>query len=161
MRDTVSISSGRTLLMSPRMMPEKPSRMPTTGMPSTHARMVAAPITLLMPGAGPPPTRIAILLSVMDPQPRLCPNRHSLRRRGRLSRERRLTAEPQRPQSAQHDPAHTSHTAPPRRELGLALCVVPRQFHDAQRRNPPPQKLPSDLCSLCGSAVNLSDRPER
>src|SRR6478752_9115066 len=72
MRDTVSMSSCRTLLMSPRMMPEKPSRMPNTGMPSTQARMVAAPITLLMPGAGPPPTRIASLLSVMDPQPRRC-----------------------------------------------------------------------------------------
>src|SRR5882724_5805946 len=60
------MSSGRTLLVSPRMMAEKPSRMPSTGMPETQARMVAAPITLLMPGAGPPPTRIASRLeSVM------------------------------------------------------------------------------------------------
>src|SRR3954471_4713104 len=31
-------------------------------MPDRHARIVAAPITLLIPGAGPPPTKIASLL---------------------------------------------------------------------------------------------------
>src|SRR5579859_4192143 len=33
--------------------------MPSTSTPSRTARIVAAPITLLMPGAGPPPHRIA------------------------------------------------------------------------------------------------------
>ena len=36
----------------------KPSRMPSTSTPCRSARIVAALITLLMPGAGPPPTRI-------------------------------------------------------------------------------------------------------
>ena len=44
------------------MIHSKPSRMPTTSTPSSRPRMVAALITLLMPGAGPPPTRIASLL---------------------------------------------------------------------------------------------------
>src|SRR4030095_7196007 len=35
------------------------SRTPTTSTPSRTPRIVAAPITLLMPGAGPPPTRMA------------------------------------------------------------------------------------------------------
>src|SRR5690242_10400405 len=39
-----------------------PSRIPTTSMPERLARIEAAPITLLMPGAGPPPTTIASLL---------------------------------------------------------------------------------------------------
>src|SRR4051812_15162087 len=36
--------------------------MPTTSMPSRRARIVAAPITLLIPGAGPPLARIARFL---------------------------------------------------------------------------------------------------
>ena len=50
-----------TWSMSPCMSHSKPSRMPTTSTPSRRARIVAAPMTLLMPGAGPPPTRIASL----------------------------------------------------------------------------------------------------
>src|SRR5207244_5304391 len=43
-----------------------PSRMPSTSTASNRARIVAAPITLLIPGAGPPPTRIAsVFRSVM------------------------------------------------------------------------------------------------
>src|SRR3989442_9243569 len=48
--------------MSPCMIHSKPSRTPSTSTPSSRARMVAAPMTLLIPGAGPPPTRIASVL---------------------------------------------------------------------------------------------------
>ena len=41
------------------MIHSKPFSMPSTSTPSSAARIVAAPMTLLMPGAGPPPTRIA------------------------------------------------------------------------------------------------------
>ena len=53
--------SGITRDGSPSMSQRKPSWMPSTSVPERHARIVAAPITLLMPGAGPPPTRIASL----------------------------------------------------------------------------------------------------
>ena len=62
MRLTSSMVSGVTCSMSPCMIHSKPSRMPTTSTPSSRPRMVAALMTLLMPGAGPPPTRIARLL---------------------------------------------------------------------------------------------------
>ena len=42
----------------------KPSKIPTTDAPPKMLRIVAAPITLLIPGAGPPPTRIPMLLLV-------------------------------------------------------------------------------------------------
>jgi hypothetical protein len=58
-RLTTSMVNGITCSMSPCIKPEKPSRTPTTSMLSRAARIVAAPITLLMPGAGPPPTRMA------------------------------------------------------------------------------------------------------
>jgi hypothetical protein len=41
------------------MIQSKPSRMPRTSTPSSWLRIVAAEMTLLIPGAGPPPTRIA------------------------------------------------------------------------------------------------------
>src|SRR5438876_690172 len=41
----------------------KPSWMPSTSNPASDARIVAAAITLLIPGAGPPPQRIARRLS--------------------------------------------------------------------------------------------------
>src|SRR5690606_13051891 len=44
-----------------------PSLRPTTSMPESTARMVAAPMTLLMPGAGPPAARIASLWGIMAP----------------------------------------------------------------------------------------------
>src|SRR2546426_10471346 len=56
------MSSGVTWSMSPCMIHSNPSRTPSTSTASNRARMVAAPITLLMPGAGPPPTRIASVL---------------------------------------------------------------------------------------------------
>src|SRR5882762_3133942 len=53
------MSSGVTWSMSPCMIHSNPSRTPSTSTASSRARIVAAPMTLLIPGAGPPPTRIA------------------------------------------------------------------------------------------------------
>src|SRR2546425_10041169 len=53
------MSSGVTWSISPCMIHSTPSRTPSTSTASNRARMVAAPMTLLIPGAGPPPTRIA------------------------------------------------------------------------------------------------------
>ena len=47
----------------------KPSRTPMTSTPSSAARMVAAPITLLIPGAGPPPTRMASFFVMFHARP--------------------------------------------------------------------------------------------
>src|SRR3989449_6667714 len=60
------MSSGVTWSMSPCMIHSNPSRTPSTSTASNRARIVAAPMTLLIPGAGPPPTRIAsVFRSVM------------------------------------------------------------------------------------------------
>src|SRR5216684_8560250 len=65
-RLTSPMSSGVTWSMSPCMIHSNPSRTPSTSTASNRARIVAAPITLLIPGAGPPPTRIAsVFRSVM------------------------------------------------------------------------------------------------
>src|SRR2546429_448498 len=61
------MSSGVTWSMSPCMIHSNPSRTPSTSTASNRARMVAAPITLLMPGAGPPPTRLVAHAIVNDP----------------------------------------------------------------------------------------------
>src|SRR5712691_10198956 len=61
-RLTSPMSRGVTWSISPCMIHSKPSRRPSTSTPSSRARMVAAPMTLLTPGAGPPPTRIARVL---------------------------------------------------------------------------------------------------
>src|SRR5256885_109205 len=58
-RLTSPMSSGVTCSMSPCMIHSNPSRTPSTSTASRRARIVAAPMTLLIPGAGPPPTRIA------------------------------------------------------------------------------------------------------
>src|SRR5438445_12612230 len=55
MRLTASMVSGTACSVSPCISHLNPSRMPTTLVPANVARMVAAPMTLLMPGAGPPP----------------------------------------------------------------------------------------------------------
>ena len=57
-RDTSSIVSGRSVDGSRRTRCLNPSRMPMTSKPSLSASMVAAEMTALMPGAGPPPTRM-------------------------------------------------------------------------------------------------------
>ncbi len=62
------MSSGRALFRCPlRMMRGKAvADADHAECPTRHARMVAAPITLLMPGAGPPPTKMPTLgFSVM------------------------------------------------------------------------------------------------
>src|SRR6184192_4041607 len=100
-RLTSPMSSGVTCSMSPCMIHSNPSRTPSTSTASSRARMVAAPMTLLMPGAGPPPTRIArVLRSVIvtgsilrrhtrrDPrrrETRVAPPRASRRASGRAS----------------------------------------------------------------------------
>src|SRR5215831_12187672 len=53
--------SGTTWLVCPCISHSNPSRMPRTSTPSMTLRIVAAPMTLLMPGAGPPPTRMPSL----------------------------------------------------------------------------------------------------
>ena len=62
MRLVSSMVSGVTCETSPFMIHWKPSCRPRTSTPESEARMVAAPMTLLMPGAGPPATRMASLL---------------------------------------------------------------------------------------------------
>ena len=57
-RDTSSIASGRSPDGSRRTRCLNPSRMPMTSKPWLIASMVAAEMTALMPGAGPPPTRM-------------------------------------------------------------------------------------------------------
>ena len=57
-RDTSSIASGRSADGSRRTRCLNPSRMPMTSKPWLIASMVAAEMTALMPGAGPPPTRM-------------------------------------------------------------------------------------------------------
>src|SRR5262245_2179605 len=61
MRLVFSMVSARVWLRSPSMRYSKPSSIPTTSTPSSRARMLAAPITALIPGAGPPPTRMPSL----------------------------------------------------------------------------------------------------
>ena len=60
-RLTSSMVKGVIRSTLPCMIHSKPSRTPSTSTPSSTPRMVAAPITLLIPGAGPPPTRMASL----------------------------------------------------------------------------------------------------
>ena len=66
MRLTLSMVSGVTCSTSPCISHSNPSRMPTTSMPSSSARMVAALITLLIPGAGPPADEDAHVLVMSD-----------------------------------------------------------------------------------------------
>src|SRR5262249_55020053 len=58
---TSSSARGRAPSISPAMISSNPLRIPTTPTFSSSARIVAAAITLLMPGAGPPPTRLRSL----------------------------------------------------------------------------------------------------
>src|SRR5688572_17998542 len=56
MRLTSSIESGCTCPVLPSISHLNPSTKPSTSEPPSRLRMVTAPITLLIPGAGPPPT---------------------------------------------------------------------------------------------------------
>ncbi len=58
-RLTFSMVSGRTLSTLPCISHSNPSSTPSTSTPSSAARIVAAPMTALIPGAGPPPTSMA------------------------------------------------------------------------------------------------------
>src|SRR5438093_12352116 len=60
-RETSVIVSGCTFEVSPLIRCSKPSRIPTTSQPVFRASIVAAEITELIPGAGPPPHRIPSL----------------------------------------------------------------------------------------------------
>jgi hypothetical protein len=68
MRLTSSMVSGVVCDVSPCISHLNPSRIPITCRPPRLARMVAAPMTLLMPGAGPPPHRIATVSETGIPQ---------------------------------------------------------------------------------------------
>src|SRR6266568_2741982 len=60
-RDTSVIESGRTCAVDPWMRCSNPSRIPITSQPEFTASIVAAEMTELIPGAGPPPHRIPSL----------------------------------------------------------------------------------------------------
>src|SRR5439155_10942369 len=55
-RDTSVIESGRTCAVDPWMRCSNPSRIPITSQPEFTASIVAAEMTELIPGAGPPRT---------------------------------------------------------------------------------------------------------
>src|SRR5580698_8753720 len=59
MRLVSAIVRGITCVVSPAMSQRNPSLMPRTSTLDRHARIVAAPMTLLIPGAGPPATTMA------------------------------------------------------------------------------------------------------
>src|SRR5438128_6169104 len=61
-RDTSVIESGRTCAVDPWMRCSNPSRIPITSQPEFTASMVAEEMTELIPGAGPPPHRMPILV---------------------------------------------------------------------------------------------------
>ena len=62
MRLTSSIERDLTWLTLPSMSHLNPSRMPTTSQSPRMLRIVTALITLLIPGAGPPPTKIPTIV---------------------------------------------------------------------------------------------------
>src|SRR6266545_2315389 len=59
MRETSVMSSSTTCSASPSASQRKPSKHPRARRPRLRASIEAAAITALIPGAGPPPTRIA------------------------------------------------------------------------------------------------------
>src|SRR5438128_5079266 len=124
-RLTSPMSSGVTWSMSPCMIHSNPSRTPSTSTPSNRARMVAAPMTLLMPGAGPPPTRIASVRRSVMAAPRasrgpgapLAPREHGDHRHGDANPPPGGRAEAARPLAR-------------RQPVGLALEGREYRFHD-------------------------------
>jgi len=80
MRETSAISSSRTCWTSPSISHLKPSRQPRTRSPWFRASMVAAAITALMPGDGPPPTRMARVFMDARARARVCNARIGRRR---------------------------------------------------------------------------------
>src|SRR5437660_3097149 len=86
-RDTSVIESGRTCAVDPWMRCSNPSRIPITSQPEFTASIVAAEMTELIPGAGPPPHRIPSLglRSPMGDPRRVRAWRHSLASGGGVS----------------------------------------------------------------------------
>src|SRR2546428_3522458 len=80
MRDTSVIERGRTCAVDPWMRCSNPSRIPIPSQPEFTASIVAAEMTELIPGAGPPPHRIPTLglRSPMGDPPRVRVWTHSL-----------------------------------------------------------------------------------
>src|ERR1044071_2322694 len=124
MRLTSSIVSSSVWVMSPRISHLKPSAMPMTSTPSRFARMVAALITLLMPGAGPPPTRIPSFFGVMAILARLCAEARRGERPGPLDFERRGGVRTGR--------GYGCRTAPERRLVTPAPKAL--RHHDGRRQ---------------------------
>src|SRR2546425_13041801 len=75
MRETSVMESGRTCWVDPWIRCSNPSRIPNPVQPEFTASIVAAEMTELIPGAGPPPHRIPSLglawPMVPPPQPRI------------------------------------------------------------------------------------------
>src|SRR5438093_5341846 len=124
------MSSGVTWSMSPCMIHSNPSRTPSTSTAYNRARMVAAPITLLMPGAGPPPTRIASVLRSVIALPGvscagapLPPRQHGDHRHGDADPPPGGRAEAARPLAR-------------RQPVGLALEGREYRFHDRLSARP-------------------------
>src|SRR6478736_1439911 len=112
-----------------------------------HAPSLAAkPNSGKEPGEWAPPTQPPTSQPALFPPhsvPRqIAARRTSLYGSGRL--RERLTAEPQRPQRSERAEIWVARTP--------TLCVVGETEFGAHRS---PPKLPSDLCALCGSAVQI------
>jgi len=65
MRETSSMVRGMNMSLCPSKSALKPPLIPTTFFPELMASMVAALMTPLMPGAGPPPTIIPMVSAFM------------------------------------------------------------------------------------------------
>ncbi len=80
-RDTSSMASGRSLSALRRTRFLKPSWIPMTSKPSLIASIAAAEMTVLMPGAGPPPTRMPSLFPAFMDARILSAARHRVNRK--------------------------------------------------------------------------------
>ena len=80
-RDTSSMVSGRSLSALRRTRFLKPSWIPMTSKPSLMASMAADEMTVLMPGAGPPPTRMPSLFPAFMDARILSAARHGVNRK--------------------------------------------------------------------------------
>ena len=80
-RDTSSMASGRSFSALRRTRFLKPSWIPMTSKPSLIASIAAAEMTVLMPGAGPPPTRMPSLFPAFMDARILSAPRHRVNRK--------------------------------------------------------------------------------
>src|SRR3989454_9957247 len=119
------MSSGVTWSMSPCMIHSNPSRTPSTSTASNRAWIVAAPMTLLIPGAGPPPTRIArVFRSVLVVRRWSCGPAAPLAPREDGDRRHRD------PDPHTGGPAEAPRSLARRQPVGFALEGRERRFHD-------------------------------